>query len=105
MAAKWDLGIHGGIAIVCSIPVEDELPAGEVDRIIEQALADMDVRGIHGKDTTPFLLGRDRGDHRWSKPDRKHCVGEEQRAPGRPGRRAAYAALSRRVVARPESYR
>jgi pseudouridine-5'-phosphate glycosidase len=58
MAAKWDLGISGGLAVVCPIPAEDELPAGEIDRIIEQALADMDVRGIHGKDATPFLLGR-----------------------------------------------
>jgi len=58
MAAKWDLGISGGLAVVCPIPAEDELPAGEIDRIIEQALADMDVRHIHGKDATPFLLGR-----------------------------------------------
>ena len=58
MAAKWDLGISGGLAVVCPIPAEDELPAGEIDRIVEQALADMDVRGIHGKDATPFLLGR-----------------------------------------------
>ena len=26
--------------------------------IIDQALADMDARGIHGKDATPYLLGR-----------------------------------------------
>ena len=26
--------------------------------IIEQALADMDAQGIHGKEATPFLLGR-----------------------------------------------
>jgi pseudouridylate synthase len=58
MAAKWDLGISGGLAVVCPIPAEDELPAGEIDRIVEQALTDMDVRGIHGKDATPFLLGR-----------------------------------------------
>ena len=32
---------------------------GRADRrIIDQALADMDARGIHGKDATPYLLGR-----------------------------------------------
>jgi hypothetical protein len=36
MAVKWDLGISGGLAVVCPIPVDDELPA-VVDRIIEQA--------------------------------------------------------------------
>jgi pseudouridylate synthase len=58
MAAKWDLGINGGLAVVCPIPAEDEIPADEIGRIIEQALADMDARGVHGKDATPFLLAR-----------------------------------------------
>ncbi len=58
MAAKWRLGLAGGVAIVNPIPVEDEIPADEIGVIIEQALADMDAQGIHGKDATPFLLGR-----------------------------------------------
>ena len=58
MAAKWRLGLSGGVAVVNPIPVEDEIPADEIGSIIEQALADMDARGIHGKDATPFLLGR-----------------------------------------------
>ena len=57
MAAKWDLGISGGLAVACPIPAEDEIPADEIDRIIEQALAD-DARGVSGKDVTPFLLAR-----------------------------------------------
>ncbi len=40
------------------IPVEDEIPADEIGAVISQALADMDERGIHGKDATPYLLGR-----------------------------------------------
>ncbi|HEU0212915.1 MAG TPA: pseudouridine-5'-phosphate glycosidase [Jiangellaceae bacterium] len=56
MAAKWDLGISGGLAVVCPIPADDEIPADEIDRIIEQALAD--ARGISGKDVTPYLLAR-----------------------------------------------
>ncbi len=58
MAAKWRLGLSGGVAIVNPIPVEDEIPADEIGVIIEQALADMDAQGIHGKEATPYLLGR-----------------------------------------------
>jgi pseudouridine-5'-phosphate glycosidase len=58
MAAKWDLGIAGGIVIANPIPAEDEIPADEIGVIIDEALADMDSLGIHGKDATPYLLGR-----------------------------------------------
>jgi pseudouridylate synthase len=58
MAAKWDLGIDGGLAVVTPIQPEDEIPAAQIDDIIEQALSDMAAGGIHGKDATPFLLGR-----------------------------------------------
>jgi pseudouridine-5'-phosphate glycosidase len=58
MAAKWDLGIAGGVSVVNPIPAADEIPAEEIDGIIEQALADMNAQHIHGKDATPYLLGR-----------------------------------------------
>lgn len=58
MRAKWDLGLGGGIVVAHPIPAEDEIPAAEIGGIIEQALADMDALGIHGKDATPYLLGR-----------------------------------------------
>ncbi|MCW2780054.1 MAG: putative pseudouridine 5-phosphate glycosidase [Marmoricola sp.] len=58
LAAKWNLGISGGVAVVNPIPVADEIPAGEIDGIIDQALADMEANGVHGKEATPFLLGR-----------------------------------------------
>jgi pseudouridylate synthase len=58
MAAKWNLGLAGGVAIVNPIPVEDEIPSEEIAGIIDQALAEMDEQGIHGKEATPFLLGR-----------------------------------------------
>lgn len=58
MAAKWRLGLTGGVAVVNPIPAEDEIPAEDIEAIIEQALADMDAQGIHGKEATPFLLGR-----------------------------------------------
>jgi pseudouridine-5'-phosphate glycosidase len=58
MAAKWNLGIAGGVAVVNPIPTQDEIPANEINGIIDQAIADMQARGIHGKEATPFLLGR-----------------------------------------------
>lgn len=58
MAAKWRLGLSGGVAIVNPIPVEDEIPAEEIGGIIEQALAEMKEQAIQGKEATPFLLGR-----------------------------------------------
>jgi pseudouridine-5'-phosphate glycosidase len=58
MRATWDLGISSGLAVVQPIPAEDEIPAEEIGSIIEQAVADMDAKGISGQDATPFLLGR-----------------------------------------------
>jgi pseudouridylate synthase len=58
MATKWELGIGGGIAVANPIPEHDEIPADTIDGIIEQAIEDMATRGVHGKEATPFLLGR-----------------------------------------------
>jgi pseudouridine-5'-phosphate glycosidase len=58
MSAKWRMGLAGGVVVANPIPAEDEIPADEIGVIIEQALADMDRLGIHGKDATPYLLGR-----------------------------------------------
>ncbi|WP_109510400.1 pseudouridine-5'-phosphate glycosidase [Nocardioides speluncae] len=58
MAAKWRLGLTGGVSLVNPIPEADEVPESEMAAVIEQALSDMEAAGIHGKDATPFLLGR-----------------------------------------------
>ena len=58
MRAKWDLGMAGGLVIANPIPAADEIPADRISVIIDEALSDMAARGIHGKDATPFLLGR-----------------------------------------------
>ena len=58
MAAKWDLGLAGAIAVANPVPADEEIPAAEIGVLIDQALAECDERGIHGKDITPFLLGR-----------------------------------------------
>lgn len=58
MHAKWSTGLPGGLAIANPIPAEDEIPAAEMAGVIEQALTEMDERGIRGNAATPFLLGR-----------------------------------------------
>ena len=58
MHTKWDLGIRGGLNIANPIPEADEVPAEQIDSIIEQALRDMDAKGVKGKEATPYLLGR-----------------------------------------------
>ena len=52
MRAKWDLGIAGGVVVAQPIPVEDEIPASEIDGIIAQAesiLRELPMT-IHGKE-------------------------------------------------------
>ncbi len=58
MRVKWALGLRGGVVVANPIPVADEIPADEIGVVIDRALADMDERGIRGKDATPYLLGR-----------------------------------------------
>lgn len=58
MRATWGLGLPTGISFANPVPAADEQPRGEIDGLIEQALADCDARGITGKDITPYLLGR-----------------------------------------------
>ena len=54
--AKWDMGLSGGAVIANPIPEEHALDRTEMDARIEAAIAEMNDRGITGKDTTPFLL-------------------------------------------------
>ncbi|WP_340538906.1 pseudouridine-5'-phosphate glycosidase [Nocardioides sp. GXZ039] len=58
MAAARRLGLSSGLVVANPIPVEDEIPAAEIDAVIARALNDLDERGISGKDVTPYLLGR-----------------------------------------------
>jgi pseudouridine-5'-phosphate glycosidase len=51
------LGHHGGMLIANPVPVDDEIPAPEMNRHIAAALASAKAKGIEGKAVTPFLLG------------------------------------------------
>ena len=53
---KWDLGRKGGFVIGNPIPDEYALDYDEMEKVIVKALELAKEQGIHGKDTTPFLL-------------------------------------------------
>ena len=54
--AKWDLGLNGGVVIGNPIPDEYSMDPKEIGKVIDKALALCKEKGIHGKETTPFLL-------------------------------------------------
>ena len=56
MKYKWDLGLEGGIIIANPIPQPYELDPIFINQAIEEALKEAASLGIHGKETTPFLL-------------------------------------------------
>ena len=56
MAAKWSLGLDGGILVGNPIPEELAADAVTVHNATEAALESAKSRGIGGKDLTPFLL-------------------------------------------------
>jgi pseudouridylate synthase len=56
MAAKWALGLEGGLLVTAPVPERHAMAPQEIDVVIEQSLAEADEKGIRGKDVTPFLL-------------------------------------------------
>lgn len=58
LRARHELGIRGGVLVTNPIPSQFALDADIVDGWTTTALADADAAGIHGKEVTPFLLGR-----------------------------------------------
>lgn len=58
LAAKWSLGLDGGVVIANPIPAEFAMDKAAIDAAIEQALNEAQEQGIAGKASTPFLLAR-----------------------------------------------
>ena len=50
------LGLKGGMLVTNPIPEEYAMDGKGIDEAIEKALSMMKEKGIHGKETTPFLL-------------------------------------------------
>ncbi len=55
---KWALGMQGGVLLSNPVPVENEIPAAQIDHIVTQALEEAKKQGIGGKRVTPYLLMR-----------------------------------------------
>ncbi len=53
-----DLGFPGGMLVTNPIPEEYAMPLDTINAAIDQAIAECNDKGIHGKETTPFLLAR-----------------------------------------------
>ncbi|NCB62965.1 MAG: pseudouridine-5'-phosphate glycosidase [Clostridia bacterium] len=54
--AGQELGLEGGMLVTNPIPEEYSMDPAVINAAIEKAVADAKVKGIHGKETTPFLL-------------------------------------------------
>ncbi|MBQ7245482.1 MAG: pseudouridine-5'-phosphate glycosidase [Firmicutes bacterium] len=55
---KRELKLDGGVLITNPIPEEDSMDADAINAVIDKALAEMDEKGIKGKECTPFLLAK-----------------------------------------------
>ena len=56
--AKRGMGLAGGALVANPIPEEFSMDKATIDKAIGHALAECAEQGIHGKETTPFLLAR-----------------------------------------------
>ena len=56
--AGHDMGLKSGMLVCNPIPEEFAMPKAVIDAAIDQAIAECNAKGIHGKETTPFLLAR-----------------------------------------------
>ncbi|CAI1870687.1 pseudouridine-5'-phosphate glycosidase [Serratia plymuthica] len=58
MTTKWQTGLGGGMVIANPIPAQYAVPEDKINAAIEQAVQESVEQGVHGKDSTPFLLAR-----------------------------------------------
>ena len=56
--AQREIGYKGGMLVTNPIPAEYAMDKTVIDAAIEQALLDAKAQGVHGKETTPFLLAK-----------------------------------------------
>ena len=56
--ASHEMGMKSGMLVTNPIPEEYAMPRAIIDAAIEQAINECNEKGIHGKETTPFLLAR-----------------------------------------------
>ncbi len=56
--AQNDLGFHAGMLVTNPIPEEYSMDADVINKAIADAVEEAKAQGIHGKQTTPFLLAK-----------------------------------------------
>lgn len=56
--AQRELDFRGGMLVTNPIPEEYSMDKAVIDAAIEEALARCAAEGVHGKETTPFLLAK-----------------------------------------------
>ena len=56
--ASQELGLKGGMLVTNPIPEEYSMDPAVINKAIDQAIAECQAQGVHGKATTPFLLAR-----------------------------------------------
>ncbi len=56
--AQQKMGLKGGMLVTNPIPEEYSMDPQLINAAIDRALAECTEKGIHGKETTPFLLAR-----------------------------------------------
>lgn len=56
--AQQEMGLHSGMLVTNPIPEEWSMDPNYINQAIEQAVKEAKEQGIHGKETTPFLLAR-----------------------------------------------
>jgi pseudouridine-5'-phosphate glycosidase len=52
------MGFHGGMLVTNPIPAEYSMDPDVINKAIDEAVAQANAQGIHGKETTPFLLAK-----------------------------------------------
>ena len=55
---SWEAGIQSAVLLVVPPPEATAMPGDVVEKVINEALAEAEEKGIHGAATTPFLLQR-----------------------------------------------
>lgn len=58
LKAKWDLGLQGGVVVANPIPNEYAMDFDKINNAINDAVKEAEEKGIKGKESTPFLLGK-----------------------------------------------
>jgi len=56
--AKQEMGLVGGMLVTNPIPEAYSMDADRINAVIDEAIEDAKKLGIHGKETTPYLLAR-----------------------------------------------